>query len=65
MTELEKYKMLNKELELENKALKENMNKDLKQLLEDNNKIRAELEYIKTGRAYRLLKKMKSIVKRG
>lgn len=65
MTELEKYKMLNKELELENKALKENMNKDLKKLLDDNNKVRAELEYIKTGRLYRLLKKMKSIVKRG
>ncbi len=64
MTELEKYKALNKELEIENANLKKNISKDLKDVLEENKKIRAELEYIKTGRFYRIIKKLKSF-KRG
>ena len=64
MTELEKYKALNKELEIENANLKKNISKDLKDVLEENKKIIAELEYIKTGRFYRIIKKLKSF-KRG
>lgn len=64
---IEKYKLQNRELEAENKILVENNKKRdeyIEFLKDENKKLREELDAIKYSRSYKIMKKIKGIIKR-
>lgn len=63
-----KYELINTELAMENKIMMENTKKQsekIKLLEEENAKLREDLNKIIYSRSYKILKKMRKVIKRG
>lgn len=63
-----KYELINTELAMENKIMMENTKKQsekIKLLEEENAKLREDLNKIIYSRSYKILQKMRKVIKRG